>query len=91
MSGAEQRCDEYLLTHMQCSFMQSVQEGELLIQQGPDQYIAAAAAFFKGLKVYPKPLELLMIYQKAVPEPALNYIYEMVGRDVSSVGNVSCG
>lgn len=63
-------------------FMQSVQEGEQLLMQGPDFFIVAAAAFFKALKVYPNPLELLKIYQKAVPEQALSYVYEMVARDV---------
>jgi import receptor subunit TOM20 len=64
--------------------MQSVQEGEQLLLQGPELYIVAAAAFFKALKVYPSPLELLKIYQKAVPEQALSYIYEMVAKDVSA-------
>jgi import receptor subunit TOM20 len=68
--------------------MQSVQEGEMLATQGPEFQIAAAAAFFRGIKVYPKPMELLAIYQKAVPEPALSYIYEMVSRDVSDVRSI---
>lgn len=63
--------------------MQSVQEGELLITKGAEYYINAASAFFRALKVYPKPMELLLIYEKAVPPEALAYIYEMVAKDVS--------
>ncbi|UZJ56200.1 hypothetical protein CBS101457_005520 [Exobasidium rhododendri] len=62
-------------------FMQSVQEGEMLLTQGPELYVAAAAAFYKGMKVYPQPMELLTIYKKAVPEEALNYIIEMLSKD----------
>lgn len=63
--------------------MQSVQEGELLAAQGQDFYLAAASAFYKALKVYPEPLQLLVIYQKAVPEAVFKYIYEMHNKDVS--------
>lgn len=65
--------------------MQSVQEGELLLTRGADFYLTAASAFFRALKVYPKPMELLQIYEKAVPPEALAYICEMVAKDVSLV------
>lgn len=36
---------------------------------GPDFYLAAAMSFYRALRVYPAPVELIVIYQKTVPEP----------------------
>lgn len=66
------------------SFMQCVSEGETLFAQGPEHTLAAATAFFKALKVYPAPMELVMIYQKAVPQHVFSLIMEMIGAEVSS-------
>lgn len=63
------------------TFSQQVQLGELMAAQGPDQYLPAAAAFYKALKVYPAPAELLLIYRQAVPAEALDYIHRMVAMD----------
>lgn len=35
---------------------------------GPSLHVPAAIAFYKALRVYPTPVELIMIYQKTVPE-----------------------
>lgn len=67
--------------------MQSVQIGETLVAQGSEHYLNAAAAFYRGLKVYPKPAELLLIYKQAVPEQALDYVRRMVAKDVSLLGD----
>ncbi|PWN33034.1 uncharacterized protein FA14DRAFT_162193 [Meira miltonrushii] len=63
------------------TFSQNVQIGELLAAQGPEQHLQAAAAFFKALKAYPSPMELLMIYQQAVPQEVMAYIRKMVSLD----------
>lgn len=65
------------------TFSQNVQFGEMLAAQGPDHYLQAAAAFYKALKAYPSPMELLMIYQQAVPPEVLAYIRKMVSLDQS--------
>lgn len=65
------------------SFMQSVSEGETLFAQGPAHHFDASIAFYKALKVYPNPMELVMIYQKAVPQEVFGIIMEMVAADVS--------
>lgn len=65
------------------SFMDQVTTGETLIALGPANYIAAATAFFKAIKMYPAPVELIMIYQKATPEEVFDIIMRMVGKDVS--------
>lgn len=31
--------------------------------------LPAALSFYRALRVYPSPVELIMIYQKTVPEP----------------------
>jgi len=36
---------------------------------GPDYHLAAAMSFYRALRVYPAPVELIVIYQKTVPEP----------------------
>ena len=36
---------------------------------GPAFSLTAAMCFFRALRVYPSPVELLMIYQQTVPEP----------------------
>lgn len=48
-------------------FLEQVTQGETL---GPDpsQAIEAALAFYKGLKVYPQPGDLINIYDKTVPK-----------------------
>jgi import receptor subunit TOM20 len=37
--------------------------------EGPDFAVEAALAFFRALRVYPSPVELIMIFQNTVPEP----------------------
>lgn len=61
--------------------MEQVATGEALFAQGPSYHVPAAIAFFKALKVYPAPLELVMIYQKAVPKEVFDLIMRLVTRD----------
>jgi hypothetical protein len=37
--------------------------------EGPEFAVEAALAFFRALRVYPSPVELIMIFQNTVPEP----------------------
>ncbi|KAI8380796.1 hypothetical protein BD560DRAFT_347133 [Blakeslea trispora] len=53
-------------------FVDQIALGEECIKQGNDN--ASVEHFYKALKVYPAPLELIMIYQKTVPEK----IYRMI-------------
>jgi import receptor subunit TOM20 len=36
---------------------------------GPNSALQAALCFYRALRVYPSPVELIVIYQKTVPEP----------------------
>lgn len=48
-------------------FMQEVATGEQKCQDGSD-HIDAALCFYRALKVYPQPRELINIYDKTVPK-----------------------
>ncbi|CDR87766.1 related to mitochondrial import receptor subunit TOM20 [Sporisorium scitamineum] len=67
-------------------FLKYVSLGEQLFAMGADKYLDAAAAFFKAFKVYPQPVELIMIYQKAVPKEVFDTIMRIVSKDIASGG-----
>ncbi|KAL9599480.1 MAG: hypothetical protein Q9219_003819 [cf. Caloplaca sp. 3 TL-2023] len=72
-------------------FMNSVGEGEALCQSESTQ-IEAALSFYKALKVYPQPSDLISIYDKTVPKPILDILAEMVAFDGTlAVGNFGGG
>lgn len=43
--------------------------------------IESALAFYKALKVYPQPKDLISIYDKTVPKEVLEVLAEMVAMD----------
>lgn len=49
---------------------------------GPEFYEQAVLPFYKALKVYPAPLELIMIYQKTVPEPVFQTVVQIMALEV---------
>ncbi|ORX97977.1 MAS20-domain-containing protein [Basidiobolus meristosporus CBS 931.73] len=63
-------------------FMTQVGKGEQLAAVGEQGYDEAAVCFFKALKVYPSPIELVMIYQKTVPEPVFNLVMGMMSLEL---------
>ncbi|KAJ3488798.1 hypothetical protein NLI96_g2585 [Meripilus lineatus] len=65
-------------------FMSQVNLGEQLCGQGPAFHLAAALSFYRALRVYPSPVELIVIYQKTVPEPVFKLVMELTNMDVSS-------
>ncbi|EPQ29635.1 uncharacterized protein PFL1_02854 [Pseudozyma flocculosa PF-1] len=67
-------------------FLQHVSLGEQLFAQGPEHYLDASIAFFKALKAYPAPVELIMIYQKAVPKEVFDCIMRIVSKDIAMGG-----
>ncbi|KAF5393185.1 hypothetical protein D9757_001191 [Collybiopsis confluens] len=64
-------------------FMTQVASGEQLAAQGPMFQLPAALAFYRALRVYPSPVELMMIYQKTVPEPIFKLVIQLTNLDVS--------
>ncbi|KAF9266257.1 MAS20-domain-containing protein [Marasmius fiardii PR-910] len=63
-------------------FMSQVATGEQLAAQGPDFSLPAAMSFYRALRVYPSPVELMVIYQKTVPEPIFKLVIELTNLDV---------
>ena len=53
-------------------------DAELLL--GSSQ-IEAALCFYKALKVYPQPKDLISIYDKTVPKPIIDILAEMIALD----------
>ncbi|KAJ3740960.1 hypothetical protein DFH05DRAFT_1507880 [Lentinula detonsa] len=63
-------------------FMAQVASGEQLSLKGPMFSLPAALAFYRALRVYPSPVELMVIYQKTVPEPIFKLVIELTNLDV---------
>ncbi|KAJ1939712.1 mitochondrial import receptor subunit tom20, partial [Linderina macrospora] len=63
-------------------FMAQVSKGETLCSAGPEAYAEAACRFYQALKVYPNPIELVMIYQKTTPEPVFKLVMAMMAQEV---------
>ncbi|KAK3688364.1 MAS20 protein import receptor [Podospora appendiculata] len=61
-------------------FLEQVQAGEIL-GADPSKIVDAALAFYKALKVYPTPGDLIGIYDKTVAKPILDVLAEMIAYD----------
>lgn len=57
--------------------------------------VDAALYFYKALKVYPQPSDLISIYDKTVPKPVLDVLADMIALDdsipVRGLGGGSAG
>ncbi|KAI5853406.1 mitochondrial outer membrane translocase complex, subunit Tom20 domain-containing protein [Tricharina praecox] len=69
-------------------FMSEVAKGETLCAEGPDSAIEAALCFYRALKVYPQPQDLISIYDKTVPKHVLDLLAEMLAVDRSIITDV---
>lgn len=56
---------------------------ELIQFIGEAFYNDAVLPFYLALRVYPAPMELIMIYQKTVPEPVFQMIINAMALDVN--------
>ncbi|KAI9001373.1 MAS20-domain-containing protein [Trametes punicea] len=65
-------------------FLMQVQVGEQMAQRGPAFYLPAAAAFFRALRVYPSPVEFIMMVQSTLPAPIFKIFMELVNAEVSA-------
>ncbi|KAL2891780.1 Mitochondrial import receptor subunit tom-20 [Ceratocystis lukuohia] len=63
-------------------FMEHVGAGEQL-SADPSQALDAALAFYKALKVYPTPRDLIRIYDQTVPKHVLDTLAEIIALDDS--------
>jgi import receptor subunit TOM20 len=46
-----------------------------ICREGPEFAVEAALAFFRALRVYPNPVELIVIFQNTVPD----FIFKVCG------------
>ncbi|KAJ9104925.1 hypothetical protein QFC19_003720 [Naganishia cerealis] len=65
-------------------FMEQVAMGEGLAATGPANEVSAALCFYRALRVYPSPVELIMIYQKTVPAPIFALLMELTSLDLEA-------
>ncbi|KAI9172968.1 mitochondrial import receptor subunit tom20 [Blastocladiella emersonii ATCC 22665] len=63
-------------------FMEMLSKGEQLAKMGPPLYDLAAQCFYRALKVYPAPAELVMLYQRTLEEPVFRLIMDLVTNEV---------
>jgi len=68
------------LEEKEAFFMGQVAQGESLSSESSSN-VEAALAFYKALKVYPQPKDLISIYDKTVPKDVLEILAEMVALD----------
>ncbi|KKA27552.1 hypothetical protein TD95_002392 [Thielaviopsis punctulata] len=61
-------------------FMEQVAAGETL-SANPETALDAAIAFYKALKVYPTPSDLIRIYDQTVPKHVLDFLAEIIALD----------
>lgn len=45
------------------------------------EQVEAALCFYRALKVYPQPRDLIGIYDKTVPKPIIDILAEMIAAD----------
>ncbi|KAI8363871.1 hypothetical protein EDC96DRAFT_512075 [Choanephora cucurbitarum] len=62
-------------------FMEKVAAGEALCNRGEASFNEAVLPFYLALKVYPAPMELIMIYQKTIPEPVFQMVINVMAVD----------
>ncbi|KAF8559133.1 hypothetical protein OG21DRAFT_1403580 [Imleria badia] len=65
-------------------FMTQVSMGETMSMQGSTFYMPAALCFYRAIRVYPSPLELIMVYEKSLSPPVFQLVMQLVNLDVSS-------
>lgn len=65
-------------------FMAQVGMGEQLCAKGPTFNLPAALCFYRALRVYPSPVELIVIYERTVPPPVFQIVMQLTNMDVSS-------
>ncbi|BGP01803.1 hypothetical protein RTG_01792 [Rhodotorula toruloides ATCC 204091] len=70
-------------------FMEQVALGEQLAARSPEFYVASAISFYKALKVYPAPQELLMIYQKTQPPAVFDLVMELISLEINAAASAA--
>jgi hypothetical protein len=51
--------------------------------------LPAALSFFRAMRVYPEPLQLVMILERTLPEETFSIVMNLMSRDVSGPANTA--
>jgi import receptor subunit TOM20 len=73
-------------TDMERFFLDEVSQGEAMCN---DDHFAAAACFYRAMKVYPQPKEMMGVYDRTVPKPVLDILAEIIAADPKLVAKTS--
>ncbi|ORZ16966.1 hypothetical protein BCR42DRAFT_413625 [Absidia repens] len=68
-------------------FMNQVSQGESLVAKGEIHYHDSVLPFYRALKVYPKPLDLIMMYQKTIPDDIFQMIISIMSLEQKKIQN----
>jgi hypothetical protein len=65
-------------------FLDQVGIGEELLARGPTFEVPAALSFYRALRSYPSPVEIIMVFQNTLPPHIFAIVMELASLDVSS-------
>ncbi|KAG9104193.1 hypothetical protein FRC06_004618 [Ceratobasidium sp. 370] len=65
-------------------FLDQVGIGEQLLTRGPAFEVPAALSFYRALRSYPSPVEIIMVFQNTLPPHIFAIVMELASLDVSS-------
>ncbi|KAG8746428.1 hypothetical protein FRC10_005139 [Ceratobasidium sp. 414] len=65
-------------------FLDQVGIGEQLLARGPAFEVPAALSFYRALRSYPSPVEIIMVFQNTLPPHIFAIVMELASLDVSS-------
>ncbi|KAH9927200.1 MAS20-domain-containing protein [Epithele typhae] len=64
-------------------FMAQIEAGDQFVARGPLFFVDAAACFYRAFRVYPSPVEFIMMLQNQLPQPIFELFMQFVNADVS--------
>lgn len=63
--------------------------GETLLQSGPSSYEKVAVCYFRALKVYPDPMNLIMALEQSLPQTVMEMIMKMMAKEADGGQKIS--
>ncbi|CAE6443228.1 unnamed protein product [Rhizoctonia solani] len=68
-------------------FMEHVGIGEQMLLRGPAFEVPAALAFYRALRAYPAPMEIIVIFQNTLPPQIFALVMQLTSLDVELEGD----
>ncbi|KAI8871297.1 SET domain-containing protein [Ramicandelaber brevisporus] len=63
-------------------FTENLTRGEQLMQLGPDAFDVAALCYYRALRVFPNPIELITVYQRTLPDPVFQLVMLLMSEQI---------